>query len=467
MSKLIQFLVVYFLLVGYLLGDAQSQAATADLDRVLALPGQPPVGFKLYAGNVTVNAEQGRDLFYVFAQCSNDVSGTKPLVLWFNGGPGCSSIASGFSQENGPFRILPAGVGLTVNEFAWNTEVNMIWLESPTGVGFSYSRLNMADNTGGGDARTAEDAYNFLVGWLDRFPQYHGRDFYITGESYAGHYVPQLAKKILERNAVSPLKINLKGYMVGNPDIDNYWDYTGDIDYYHSHAMISTETYQGLKKNCNFLEGDCCSLLCNDFFTKMYSEMGNIDPYSIYSDVCVHSNTNKMQSMWTRKNPMMLRRGMRAGYDPCSEDKAEIYFNRPDVQHALHANTSGVIPYAWTQCSEILHNNWTDAPLSMIPIYHELIASGLKIWVYSGDADSVVPVTSTRYSIEAMNLPIVKPWHPWYDHQQVGGRVVVYNGLTFVTIRGAGHQVPLLQPGRFLQLLKSFIAGDQLPGSPS
>jgi hypothetical protein len=88
MSK-IQLLAACFLFVGMLFGGAAESQATTDrgnLDRVLALPGQPPVGFQLYAGNVTVDAEEGRDLFYVFAQCSNDASGAKPLVLWFNGG---------------------------------------------------------------------------------------------------------------------------------------------------------------------------------------------------------------------------------------------------------------------------------------------------------------------------------------------------------------------------------------------
>ena len=75
---------MYFLLVGNLLSSAYS--LEGNVDRVWALPGQPPVGFKLYAGNVTVNAEEGRDLFYVFAQCSNDAFGVKPLVLWLNRG---------------------------------------------------------------------------------------------------------------------------------------------------------------------------------------------------------------------------------------------------------------------------------------------------------------------------------------------------------------------------------------------
>lgn len=90
-TLIIQVLVVYYCLVaGNSFGGAQGQAAAAacqDADKVVALPGQPAnVEFNLYAGNVTVNAGEGRDLFYVFAQCSNDAAGTKPLVLWFNGG---------------------------------------------------------------------------------------------------------------------------------------------------------------------------------------------------------------------------------------------------------------------------------------------------------------------------------------------------------------------------------------------
>jgi serine carboxypeptidase-like clade 2 len=100
------------------------------------------------------------------------------------------------------------------------------------------------------------------------------------------------------------LIVSLIHVQVGNPDIDNFWDNTGDLDYYYSHAMISTETYRGLKNHCNFLDGECCSVSCNEFFTKMYSEMGNIDPYSIYTDACVHNNTKNMQSLWTRKNPV-------------------------------------------------------------------------------------------------------------------------------------------------------------------
>lgn len=64
------------------------------------------------------------------------------------------------------------------------------------------------------DDDSAKDSLNFIIGWLDRFPRYKNREVYLTGESYAGHYVPQLAKAIITYNANSKHPINLKGIMV-------------------------------------------------------------------------------------------------------------------------------------------------------------------------------------------------------------------------------------------------------------
>lgn len=91
---------------------------------------------------------------------------------------------------------------------------NVLFLESPAGVGFSYS--NTSTDYMVGDKRTAADSYTFLVNWLERFPEYKTRDFYITGESYAGHYVPQLAQFILHNNNNNNTFINLKGIAVSS-----------------------------------------------------------------------------------------------------------------------------------------------------------------------------------------------------------------------------------------------------------
>eukprot|EP01018_Ginkgo_biloba_P014329 Gb_32826 [translate_table: standard] len=346
-----------------------------------------------------------------------------------------------------------------MNHFSWNKLANLLFLESPAGVGFSYTNTssNLKDT---GDKRTAEDTLIFLINWYERFPHYKYRELYITGESYAGHYVPQLAKKIYEYNkGISKPFINLKGFMVGNAVTDSYYDGVGTVTYWWSHAMISDETYHAILKHCNFSQQDT-SDACDHFISyAMNHEFGNIDQYSIYTPPCGKSDGNKK---FVRFKNSFLRHI--AGYDPCTEGYAEQYYNRPDVQKALHANTTK-IPYRWTACSDVLIRNWNDADLSVLPIYRELIAVGLRIWVYSGDADSVVPVTATRYSLARLRLPIKTHWYPWYCNKQVGGWTEVYKGLTFVTIRGAGHEVPLFRPQSAFQLFKSFLSGKNLPKS--
>ncbi|XP_022965164.1 serine carboxypeptidase 24-like [Cucurbita maxima] len=433
-------------------------------DRITSLPGQPPVAFSQYSGYVTVNQQHGRSLFYWLTEATS-LPEKKPLILWLNGGPGCSSVAYGASEEIGPFRIDKTASSLYLNKYSWNKDANLLFLESPAGVGFSYTNTssNLEDT---GDNRTAEDALIFLVGWMSRFPQYKYREFYISGESYAGHYVPQLAKRILDYNkANSNNFINLKGFLVGNAVTDMNYDALGTVTYWWTHAMISDTTYNSILTHCNFTS-DKTSKPCDNVISyAMNHEFGNVDQYSIYTPKCpvvVPNNTvSPARGAAIRFKNSLLRRRV-SGYDPCTENYAEKYYNQKEVQMAMHANVTG-IPYKWTACSDILLKNWKDSQESMLLTYKELIAAGLRIWVFSGDTDSVVPVTATRFALNHLNLPIKTRWYPWYSRGQVGGRTEVYEGLTFATVRGAGHEVPLIQPQRALTLFRAFLSGKQLP----
>ncbi|KAJ6860903.1 serine carboxypeptidase-like 25 [Populus alba x Populus x berolinensis] len=434
-----------------------------EADRISSLPGQPKVSFQQFSGYVTVNKAVGRALFYWLTEAVHDPL-SKPLVVWLNGGPGCSSVAYGASEEIGPFRINKTASGLYLNKFSWNSVANLLFLETPAGVGFSYSNRS-SDLLDTGDVRTAMDSLEFLLGWMNRFPRYKHREVYLTGESYAGHYVPQLAREITMYNKRSKHPINLKGFMVGNAVTDNYYDNLGTVTYWWSHAMISDKTYQQLVNTCDFRrqkESDECESL---YSYAMDQEFGNIDQYNIYSPPCNNSDgsTSTRHTIRLPHHPHKVFRQI-SGYDPCTEKYAEIYYNRPDVQKELHANVTK-IPYKWTACSDVLNRNWNDSDVSVLPIYREMLASGLRIWVFSGDVDSVVPVTATRYSLANLKLATKIPWYPWYVKKQVGGWTEVYEGLTFATVRGAGHEVPLFKPRAALQLFKSFLKGDPLPRS--
>ncbi|XP_057748957.1 serine carboxypeptidase-like 40 [Arachis stenosperma] len=425
-----------------------SQEGLKEKDRILRLPGQPQVKFSQYGGYVTVDKSNGRAFYYYFVEAQNSKD-TLPLLLWLNGGPGCSSLAYGAMQELGPFRVNSDGKTLYKNRYSWNYAANVLFLESPTGVGFSYSNTT-SDYKTNGDKKTAADNYLFLVNWLERFPEYKDREFYISGESYAGHYVPQLAHTILYHNKRAKRTIiNLKGILIGNAVINDDTDNKGMYDFLATHAIISDQTASDIEKFCDFSSSKTTSE-CDDASYEADKNIYYIDLYNIYAPDCKNNNLTAYP-----KKPSIVT-------DPCSESYVHAYMNREDVQEALHANVTKLV-YDWELCSNVI-GRWGDSSSTVLPLLHEFLNNNLRVWIFSGDIDGRVPVTSTKYSIKKMNLPIKTKWHAWFAYGEVGGYTEVYKGgLTLATVRGAGHQVPSYQPARALSLIMHFLNGTPLP----
>lgn len=209
------------LLVTFLFCVAATAAAPLE-DLVASLPDFGPPPTTQFSGYL--NGDAGCDLasngdfckiHYWLALAEEDPF-NKPVVLWLNGGPGSTSIL-GFVQENGPLLIDDDG-GLIENPWSWTKLANMFMIESPIGVGYSYcaNQLDgkMCKNT---DKFTASTARAALQDFFVKFPELASNDFFITGESYAGVYIPTLSKEILDN---AP-EINLKGIAVGDPCTDN------------------------------------------------------------------------------------------------------------------------------------------------------------------------------------------------------------------------------------------------------
>ncbi|XP_078170712.1 serine carboxypeptidase II-3-like [Carex rostrata] len=418
-----------------------SQVGNKEKDKIEKLPGQPKTGvnFDQYGGYITVDAEKGRAFYYYFAEAAtgggHGGAASKPLLLWLNGGPGCSSLGYGAMEELGPFRVMSDGKTLYHNPFSWNKVANVLFLESPAGVGFSYSNTTK-DYSLNGDTKTAQDNVAFLVNWLERFPEYKGRDFYIAGESYAGHYVPQLAHGILayNRKTKGQDSINLKGIMIGNAVINDDTDISGMFDFLWTHALISDEAINAIYNN-----------------RSVVIDIGDLNLYNIYAPLCTASGTTSPPKTPSIEN-----------FDPCSNYYVYAYLNTPEVQEAMHANVTK-LKQPWFPCSNVI-SNWVDSASTVLPILTELMSKGIRVWVYSGDVDGRVPVTSTRYSLNELQLPVKIPWGPWYLNNEVGGYSTTYKGnLTLVTVRGAGHEVPSYQPARGLSLVQYFLEGKQLP----
>jgi serine carboxypeptidase-like clade 2 len=419
-------------------------------DLITNLPGlKNSVNFTQYAGYLEVDSISGRKLFYWFVESQSNPS-TDPVVLWLNGGPGCSSLI-GFLSENGPFRPSNDGNEIFVDPYSWNRIANMLYLEAPAGVGFSYSNNPNDYNTD--DKKTAEDNYSALQIWFKRFPAFIKAKFYISGESYGGHYVPMLANQILEGNKNSKnLKINLQGIMVGNGLTDNKIDLNSFMPVYAYHNLIPMTLYQKILQICkgNYIEpSDSCQALLN----KAYENLDHLDPYDIYAPVCPNSGNSYNPIKF--EHPLLKYKKM-IPFDPCIDLHLTEYLNREDVRKAIHVDDACG---TWFECSNVLNYNFSmsDAP-SMIPYYEKFFKqSNYKILIYSGDVDSILPTIGSQEWIDVLNRTIVKPWRPWLVNQQVGGFVQQYDKLTLLTIHGAGHMVPYFKPANAYDFFKKYI----------
>ena len=101
-------------------------------------------------------------------------------------------------------------------------------------------------------------------------------------------------------------------------------------------------------------------------------------------------------------------------------------------------------------------------PSGSIWLYPQLIQSKLRILLYSGDTDAVVSLHNTQKALEQLNLKVVKEWRSWYfgtdpSQIQIGGYVEEYEGLTLVTVRGAGHMGPQWRPEQAYYMFEHFL----------
>lgn len=441
--------IIFFVTVGV--------NSISEVDKISSLPQQPKVGFQQYAGYITVDEVQKRALFYYFVEAEVEPA-SKPVVLWLNGGPGCSSVGAGAFVEHGPFK--PTKNGLIKNDYSWNKEANMLYLESPAGVGFSYS-TNESFYDSVNDYLTARDNLIFLQHWFTKFSEYKNNEFFITGESYAGHYVPQLAQLIVQTKS----KFNLKGIAIGNPLLEFNTDFNSRAEYLWSHGLISDSTYDSFTKICNFSQirrqyaSGALTTVCARVNRLVSMEVSRyIDSYDVTLDVCL-STVEQQTYVLTQ-----LQEGEKI--DVCVEDETFTYLNRKEVQEALHAKLVGIT--TWTTCSGVLKYNMQNLEIPTINILGTLVKSGVRVLVYSGDQDSVLPLIGTRSLVNGLakdiGLNTTESYRTWFNGRQVAGWTQVYGDmLSLATIRGASHEAPFSQPGRSLVLLKAFLEGKSLP----
>jgi carboxypeptidase C (cathepsin A) len=417
---------------------------------VTNLPYAPAYNFNIYSGYL--NVSNGKQLHYMFYTSQQSTNLTDPVVLWLNGGPGCSSLEGAF-MENGALIFSEYNNTMYANPYSWNRVANMLYFESPAGVGYSY--MGSVVNNYTNDNITASDNLLGLQAWYTLFPEYKTNKFYIAGESYAGVYIPFLASYIQTWNQANPgSPINLQGFMAGNPVTD--WSLDSDAtwpSFLYWHQLIDDSIYwPWVNLNCSM--DFPSNFACYKYLNQMYNLFTEVNYYDIYRE-CIPADPMMHRQRWKSENL--------GGVSNCVPNNAMTwYLNLPKVRNALHINTT---LGSWEGCSDIDYQ--VNLNLGSYFLYPGLVNSGIRINVYSGDTDSCVATEGTRAWINKlvteMPLTAAVNWTEWMLNGQVGGFYTRYGpNFRFNTIRGAGHMCIQWLPAQGFQMFSAFLNGTDL-----
>ncbi|XP_059314691.1 serine carboxypeptidase-like [Lycium ferocissimum] len=389
-----------------------------------------------------VHAKAARMFYFFFESRSNK---NDPVVIWLTGGPGCGSELALF-YENGPFKILD-NMSLVWNDFGWDKVSNLIYVDQPTGTGFSYTSddSDIRHNETG----VSNDLYDFLQAFFKAHPDYVNNDFYITGESYAGHYIPAFASRVHQGNKNNEGNyINLKGLAIGNGLTNPEIQYKADTDYALDMKLINQTDYdeinklypqcqQDIKLCANGSEEACSDGYshCTTIFSSIMAIAGNINYYDIRKtcegNLC---------------------------YD---FSRVDTYLNDAQVKEAL-----GVPPAIdFVSCSkkvyQAMRTDWVKNHEAGIPA---LLEDGINLLIYDGEYDLICNWLGNSNWVHAVE---------WSGQEGFGAAPSVsftvdgeekgirknYGPLTFLKVKDAGHLVPMDQPKAALEMLQRWTQG--------
>jgi cathepsin A (carboxypeptidase C) len=409
---------------------------------------------KLNVDNVTQysgyldNEEDDKHLFYWFFESRNDPK-NDPVVLWLNGGPGCSSL-TGLFMELGPSSINEKGE-VVYNPSSWNENANVIFLDQPVNVGYSYSSGKVSNTVAAG-----KDVYALLTLFFKQFPQYAKQSFHISGESYAGHYIPVFAAEILSHKKRN---INLQSVLIGNGLTDGYTQY----EYYRPMACGDG----GWPAVLN--EQECATMdnalpRCQSLIESCYKSesVWSCVPASIYcNNALIGAYQRSGQNVYDVRKP--------CGDNPLCYNELDWiskFLNRQDVMDSL-----GVEVSKYDSCNFDINRNFLFAGDWMQP-FHRLVPGILKeipVLIYAGDADFICnwlgnlawtnklewPGQAKYAKTELKDLKLAA------DGSKIG-QVKSSGNFTFIRLHAGGHMVPYDQPAASLDMLDRWLDGEWL-----
>lgn len=393
--------------------------------------------------------------FYWYFESRNQPA-TDPLVLWLTGGPGCSSMMA-LLTENGPCHVLP-DLSTRINPYSWTNESNVVWLDQPTTVGFTYGASQDADDS---EDNVGENIYYFLQGFFEKHPELADRDFYITGESYGGHYVPVAAHYVWQmnkQNAATRHHINLKGIAIGNGitqasiQLPHYVDMA--IENAYNITLVDDAQLAAMKQAVP---------VCGDILAQCPQ---NLTACFDGTDFCTEKLF--MPLLAAERNPYDIRMPCDRMDDPTKcYDMAYVskYLDAPNVRASLGVDSKRV--GAWQECNMqvgVAFYMTADMAKPFNAFVAELLDDDVRVLIYAGDADLMCNWYGndawTRAlqwkGAEGFNAAPVAPFVT--TEGTTAGEVRSFNKqLTFLRVYNSGHMVPQDQPAVALDMLNKFL----------
>ncbi|KAG6514019.1 hypothetical protein ZIOFF_024357 [Zingiber officinale] len=401
-----------------------------------------------HAGYYALPHSHAARMFYLFFESRHHKD--DPVVIWLTGGPGCSSELAIF-YENGPFSVAK-NMSLVWNDFGWDKVSNLLYVDQPTGTGFSYTtdKRDIRHD----EAGVSNDLYDFLQVFFKEHPEYVNNDFYITGESYAGHYIPALASRIHRGNkACEGIRINLKGFAIGNGLTDPEIQYKAYTDYALDNGLIQKSDYDRINKiypACQLAIKLCGTsgttsclasyVVCNSIFNSIMKIIGQVNYYDIRKQ-CEGSLCYDFSNM-------------------------EKFLNEKSVRDAL-----GVGDIEFVSCSTTVYQammvDWMRNLEVGIPA---LLEDGIKLLVYAGEYDLICNWLGNSRWVHNMEWSgrqefVSSPEVPFLLDGAESGILKTHGPLSFLKVHDAGHMVPMDQPKAALEMLRRWTHG-QLVDSP-
>ncbi|EGO03578.1 hypothetical protein SERLA73DRAFT_175099 [Serpula lacrymans var. lacrymans S7.3] len=422
---------------------------------------------KQYSGYLDISDD--KHLFFWFFE-SRTSPEDSPLVMWLNGGPGCSS-STGLLFELGPCNIADEGTNTTVNPHSWNSHANMIFLDQPVNVGFSYSEDGSSVNT---TPVAGKDVYAFMQLFLSRFPEYSTLPFHVAAESYGGQYAPHIASVIHNENKQIPfaptpglIKVNLESIIMGNGITDSYVQF----------ASIPEYLCEGPYPIFSDPDGPECTALrskvptCQRLIKACYDYNNRLTcvPAALYCNSQLYAPIQQ-----SGLNPYDARRKCDRETDGplCYKQMGwiETWMNDPEVKAALGVNPQR----SFESCNMAVNQAFLfqgDGVRNTVSLIPEMINDGIRLLVYAGNADMMCNYMGNEAWVSQLDTVFLdeftsSPAENWVTMasgkvagtvRSAGGAGFGAGNITFVTVHDAGHMVPYDQPEAALDLITRWI----------